>query len=109
MSGFLERLSQMIAPGSKQFDQNADRYVPGVVPQVPYQQGISDMDAYRLQLAKEAAIKNAAINQGLAAQFNQNADKYQPLQNSNQGMSDADLAMMRDRERMRNNPYTGGY
>lgn len=61
---FLERLSEKIAPPSKQLDQNADMYrsgLAGVVAQ-PYTGGISTEDMYRVKLAQEAIDSNTINN-----------------------------------------------
>ena len=60
--GILEGLAAKVA-GDRSFNQNADRYVPGVVTPDTYNRGISEQDAYKLELARRAQEANYLKNQ----------------------------------------------
>ncbi len=57
---FLDILkSKLSVQGSKDFEQNADRVVPQGTANIPYNSGISEQDAYKLALEKQAQDANA--------------------------------------------------
>lgn len=61
---FLERLSQKIAPASKELNMNANKVGLAARNVDPYVSGISPEDAYKLQLAERAAQNNYERNLG---------------------------------------------
>lgn len=78
--GFLEKLSEMIAPASKQFEQNVNKAPMGNP--MPYHDGISAEDMYRLQMAKQAQEANikAAYDKLNAAKDAEMLKNYQTSQ-----------------------------
>lgn len=97
--GFLEKLSEMIAPASKQFEQNVNKAPMGNP--MPYHDGMSAEDMYRLQMANEAMRVNDARKQGLAGQFEQNADKFYNPNRPDAGINEADLYELHKQEQAR--------